>query len=116
MSWQKRLWKEGKYIDFWNINHFLGGILLAQFSFFLNLQFTAAIILSLLILISWEIFEYQKIIKETKENQVLDIITALIGFLTIYFLQITNIFLFISTLTVWILLTLWGFFTIKKTN
>ena len=112
-SLSKNIWKEGKYLDFWNVNHILAGCLLAFVSIFLNISFIISLIISFAIMLFWEIYEYHRVIKETLPNQILDIITGFIGFFIVYYIYslisyTISIFLFIISLIIWICLTLWG--------
>lgn len=113
----QRIWKEGKYIDFWNIPHFLAGMLLAIILIHLNFSFYFALILTIILKISWEMYERKKVIKETIENQFFDVVTGVLGFLALhlfytqYFnLVLAQVFIFV----IWIGLTVWGFIAMKK--
>ena len=120
-SLSKNIWKEGKYLDFWNVNHILAGCLLAFVSIFLNISFIISLIISFAIMLFWEIYEYHRVIKETLPNQILDIITGFIGFFVIYYISslinsMIFIYLFSIILILWFCLTLWGLTFISRYN
>ena len=120
-SLSKNIWKEGKYLDFWNVNHILAGCLLAFVSIFLNISFIISLIISFAIMLFWEIYEYHRVIKETLPNQILDIITGFIGFFIVYYISslinsMIFIYLFSIILILWFCLTLWGLTFISRYN
>jgi hypothetical protein len=79
------LFHEGKYLDFWTINHILPGILAALGAELLGLRFWTGFGITLTAMICWEIFEDYIRIKECLTNRLSDIVTGGMGFLATYF-------------------------------
>jgi Na+-transporting methylmalonyl-CoA/oxaloacetate decarboxylase beta subunit len=112
-NWYTEIWKEGKVIDLWSLNHILGGTVLAGIFFFLNLPLTIALILTFLIAILWEIYELIEGIYETHSNKILDVLTSLLGVPMFYYLANENLIetkaLFAIFLFSFIILEVWGY-------
>jgi hypothetical protein len=117
-SFSIKVWKDGKCLDLWSINHTLAGGLLAAVIFFNNINLYLGFLISLALMIAWEIIEIIKNIYEEKCNKIMDVVTGIFGFILIYF-----IFLKINTnsaLTIfwimtgcWVFLETWGFVTFR---
>lgn len=52
-AWHIKIWDEGKYLDFWSINHVLGGGVLAGISIYTGIHFLMGFIFSLSVLEYW---------------------------------------------------------------
>ncbi|MFQ5661922.1 MAG: hypothetical protein ACE5F2_01580 [Candidatus Paceibacteria bacterium] len=78
------LWSEGKYIDFWTVNHIWAGAVIAGVSVISSVPFWTSVIVLFSLTIVWEIYETIKNIRETIENRILDVIVAVVGFAVIY--------------------------------
>lgn len=93
-----RLWAEGKHIDFWSINHTLAGAVIAGVSILSYVPFWTSVIVLFSLTIVWEIYETIKNIHETKENRVIDVIVAIVGFILMYIIMkaeiLNNVILF----------------------
>lgn len=78
------IWKEGKWLDLWSVVHFLSGICvaftLALFHFGLN----ATIVIALLLLIAYEMFEVIARIEETVTNRIMDVVVGMISFIPFF--------------------------------
>jgi len=74
------LWAEGKYFDFWSVNHFLSGVVVAAALLLFQFSFWAALIIAVLIFIAYELFEEALQIEEHFSNRVTDIILDTAGF------------------------------------
>ena len=114
--WTIRIWNDGRYFDLWHLNHFLAGALLASLSIFLNLNFWLGFIISIGVLLAWELFEIVKNIKETFFNTVFDVIFGIVAFLIVYQLRLsiaTQELLFWVVLVLWLTVELWGFYAYR---
>lgn len=113
-----RLWAEGKYIDFWTVNHTLAGIVIAGTVIFLNLPLWLSLIILFVLTISWEIYETVKNIHESEANRIIDVIVAIIGFIVMYILMMLDIFnnlaLFSITTVLFVILNISGWLSYKK--
>lgn len=113
------IWKHGKYVDTWSIIHFLSGFLLCSIFYVLGYEFMPAMLLSIVLLLVWEVFEWSLTILEPSVNVMMDIIIGLAGFLMggflYYFLNKPfETYYFLATLVVTALLSLWGFLDFLK--
>jgi hypothetical protein len=112
-----RVWKEGKYIDLWNIPHFLMSLLLGFIFIYFNLTISASVILIIILKTFWEIYEHIYVTKEVIPNKIFDVIT---GILAISFIYYINRFYpitlagFLITLVLAIVLGAWGLYSMKK--
>ncbi|MCH7850217.1 MAG: hypothetical protein IH845_01090 [Nanoarchaeota archaeon] len=117
-QWYSNIWKEGKYIDLWSINHILGGMVLAGIFIFFNLSLTWALILGFLITISYEIYEMLTDHFETPANKILDILTSLLGVYLMYMLKDLNLLdfnaIFASVFFIFLILEVWGFLALAN--
>jgi hypothetical protein len=113
------IWKHGKYIDTWSLVHFLSGVILASATWYVGLSLAWSFLVSLALLLIWELFEAIKKIIEPSVNVAVDIGVGLLGFfLGAYFHfytanpfgQITLAILVGVTL----LLSFWGFMDFLK--
>ena len=112
------LWKHRTYIDLWSLVHLASGALLGMASYAFGYGFEAALILTAILLIAWELLEWIVGISETAANIVLDIIIGLAGFFLAaywYFYLLvpfdTAAFLTVGIPTA--LVALWGFVDMK---
>lgn len=115
--WYLTIWSEGKYVDFWSLNHFLAGFLLGQVFVFFKINFWFSLIFSLSLMVIWEIYEYRNDVKESIQNRVMDIVIGLISFLLVYFLTrygFFDNFIFYIVFFVFLVLELWGYWAYKK--
>ena len=116
--WYIKIWTERKYLDFWSLNHILAGCMLASIFIFFNISFLTSIIISFLILLAWEFFEFFAGIHETMENKILDVIIGLLGFFITYYLMNNNIFnnltLFLIIFFPFLILETWGWLAYEK--
>ncbi|KKU94257.1 MAG: hypothetical protein UY26_C0002G0039 [Candidatus Jorgensenbacteria bacterium GW2011_GWA1_48_13] len=74
------LWAEGKYFDFWSVNHFLSGVMVAAALLLLNVSFWPAFVIAFLIFVAYELFEVALQIGEHMTNRVTDIVVDVAGF------------------------------------
>ncbi|MBU2545271.1 hypothetical protein KKC65_02365 [Patescibacteria group bacterium] len=113
-SWAVKIWSEGKCLDLWSVNHFLGGFLLGYVFVYLGFCFWIVFLGTLLFMSAWEIFEMTEGVEEYICNKLFDVVTGLAGLLVFYVL-ILNIdsyslfLLFIFSSTIFIALEVWGY-------
>lgn len=112
------IWKHGTYIDLWSLVHFLSGALLASLFYKLQYGFVLSLVLSTLLLLAWEVFEWIKKIIEPSINVGMDIIIGVIGFLfgsyVLIMLHISFELFFYPTALGAGALALWGFIDFQK--
>lgn len=108
------MWEEGDYVDAWTIPHILSGAWAAGISIFLGLDFWVGLLVSILVMIAWEVFEVWKGIHEWLGNKIADVVTGVIGFLIVYPIQIKidyweRIFLFSWIFIVYLSFVIFGY-------
>lgn len=108
------IWKHGKYLDLWSLVHLLSGFLLGSSFYWLGAGLVMALVLSVLLMVLWEVFELTTKIIEPSTNVTVDIIVGFAGFAVSavlhYWLVLPfNLPLFAGVLAVTLLLALWGF-------
>jgi hypothetical protein len=117
--WAVRIWEEGHNFDFWHVNHFLAGILMAGLVSYFNINLLIGFLASLFLMIGWEVFETAFGVIETRFNMYFDVIFSVISFwLTIFlkyhYLSETNYnTVLFCALILYIILGLWGFWAYK---
>lgn len=111
------IWKHGTYIDLWSLVHFLSGFALAGIFYVVGFDFAVAIIVSVSLLLLWEVFEWATKIIEPSINVIFDIIVGFGGFLVgsylFYALAMSPVYLYIAGISC-VLLALWGFLDFLK--
>lgn len=119
ISWIYRIWKEGRYVDLWNLPHFLISLLIGFVFIYFNFSFYPSIILIILIKIIWEIYEHVYVIKEAIPNKILDVVTGILAIIFAFHLKnidlITLKIIFITFLLE-LFFGSWGMYSAKKLN
>jgi hypothetical protein len=115
----QKIWEEGECLDLWSLNHIFAGASLAGLFFILKIPFLISFIISLILMLSWEIYEILNLIIEKPCNKIMDIVTGVLGFVITYYLflqisQVYHIILFIVISAIFVFLELWGYFSYKK--
>ena len=114
-SWKVGIWKEGKYFDLWHVNHFLAGVLLASATIIFKIDLFWGFVVSFILMVAWEFFEYFSKIHETMFNRCMDVILSTISFILIVYLEKYKLTkdqffqIFYVSLVLYIFLELWGF-------
>jgi hypothetical protein len=108
------IWKHGKYVDLWSVVHLLSGLMLCLGLFSLGYGFWSALVISLLLLIAWEGFEWLVGIIEPSPNVGVDLVIGFAGFLIGAFWHYTlgmefSVELFWGVAAATGVLALWGF-------
>ncbi len=115
-----KLWAEGRYVDLWTVPHILAGVILAAVFNWLGISFWLNLLLSSILIISWEFFELHFLnVHEHLSNKVMDVVTGWLGFFVMYIFivkfGITAIIPYLVALTVfYLLLNAWGFLAYKR--
>ncbi len=116
-----KLWKRKKYIDLWSVPHILTGTILASFFYWLQFDFLLNILISTILIISWEFIEYFIIldVKEKLSNSISDILAGWLGFSIMYFFILKFSFdliypYFITIIIINIFLAIWGFLAYEE--
>lgn len=117
--WYIRIWKEGRIVDLWSINHLLSGVVLGMASFLLPFKATYELSVALILMILWEVYERKKVIREAISNSVADIVLGILGFVQGYYLlsQImyaNHFFVFLCLTFVWLALQVWSLKALKE--
>ena len=113
------IWKEGKSIDLWSVNHLLSGGVSAGLTIFLKFDFLIGLLLASFIMLSWELYEFFGEIKESPMNQTIDMVFGVLGFIISYPLMIkmnatTRIGVFTIITLLFLFLETRGFLAYKK--
>lgn len=111
-DWFINIWEEGKYADLWSVNHFLGGIVLAQMTIYLNLSFLSGLLLAVFLMVGWELYELAMGIEESAYNKSTDIGFGVLGFLfyVFYILKLKYYkYVFIVAFSLFVLLEFLGY-------
>lgn len=74
------VWKHGTFIDLWSLVHLFSGVLLASGLYGLGFGLTFATLISVVLLIAWEVLEWKMKIIEPSINVAVDIGIGILGF------------------------------------
>jgi hypothetical protein len=74
-------WQSAVYIDRWTIPHTLTGFVLGMALSMLGFSKKSSFFITLVLLVSWEIFEFQVGIPELLINRILDVALGIIGYI-----------------------------------
>ena len=107
-------WRHGTYIDLWSFVHFLSGALLCVLFSWVGFSFLAATLLTLVLLFTWELYEWLLKILEPVPNVTIDILIGFLGFIVLaywhYFLGHAFDVVFAASLAALTIgFSLWGF-------
>ncbi len=80
------IWREGKWLDMWSVVHFLSGISIGLCIYFLQIEALASVIITLLLLIAYEMWEMLVHIEEAPTNRFMDVVVGMISFLPTFFI------------------------------
>ena|SRR3989338_3419759 len=111
------IWREGKYLDLWSVNHFLSGVVFAGWMFVLGSNLLVTFILYLAISMGWEIFEIFHKVKEDIGNKMIDVAIGVMGFFLIYILNADgsfNLYSLIAVTIIYISMEMHGYFTYER--
>lgn len=112
--WYYNIFKNGKYLDLWSVNHTLAGVVIAGPLYYLSVSLTYSLIVALILIVGWEIYEIVFDIRETWQNRSTDIITGVIGFFFVWYMYPhfaidTQISVYIFSTTIFLILEMWGY-------
>ncbi len=114
------LWREGAWLDLWSVVHFLSGSSIGLGLSFLHFGAAASVVLVLLSLISYEMWEALVHIQETPANRFMDVLVGMVSFLLTFFFLVPRLSLptlvrtFGLIFTINILLSIFGWRASQK--
>jgi len=114
------IWREGQWLDLWSVVHFLTGTSIALGIYFLHFGALASVLLTLVSLVAYEMWEALVKIEETPANRFMDVVVGMASFLLVFFflaptLSDTSLILsFGLVLTVTIILSIFGWYASQK--
>jgi hypothetical protein len=74
------LWREGTWLDLWSVVHFLSGLSLGFGLSFFSFGAFPSFLLTVILLIAYELWEAMVRIKEAPTNRVMDVVVGTLGF------------------------------------
>lgn len=74
-------WDEGGYFDLWMAVHFISGVAGGFSNVFFDLGTSGVLVVAVLLMLLWELFEYSAGVREAMSNRVIDIAVGLLGVL-----------------------------------
>jgi uncharacterized protein YacL len=80
------LWREGAWLDLWSVVHVLSGLLLGFFFYYLDIHAIFGVLLAVLVLTVYELFEMFVEIYEAPTNRFMDVVVGIVGYLLAFFL------------------------------
>lgn len=114
------MWREGKWLDLWSVVHFLSGASVGLGFYFLHFGALASVLLALVGLTAYEMWEVIVQIEERPTNRFMDVVVGMASFLPTFFLLaprlsfIQLVEAFILVLAVNILLSIIGWRVSRK--
>lgn len=119
--WYYDIWVNGKYLDLWSVNHTLAGVVIAGPLYYFSVPTIYSLIISLVLIVGWEVFEIVYEIYETWQNRSTDVITGVIGFFFIWYFYPywntnTQIYIYSVSLFVFLVLEMWGYIAYRATQ
>ena len=114
------IWREGEWVDLWSVVHFLSGISLGFCLYIVHFGAAASVVLALVLLTAYEMWEAMVQIEETPANRFMDVVVGMASFLPTFFLVgpvlSTTQFIFVSglILTVNIVMSVFGWQASQK--
>lgn len=79
-------WTQGYFWDLWMVVHILAGMFFGSLFRLFSLSDKNAIVVTITLLIAWEIFEKVKHITEPWLNTITDVVVGAAGFLVMFFI------------------------------
>ncbi|HEV7424485.1 MAG TPA: hypothetical protein VGO21_04840 [Candidatus Paceibacterota bacterium] len=115
VEWHYNIFRSGKYLDLWSVNHTLAGIVIAGPLYYFSVPFMYSLFISLALIVGWEIYEIVFDIYETWQNRSTDIITGLVGFFFVWHFYLffnvgLKIWIYFLSLFLFLVLEIWGYF------
>jgi uncharacterized membrane protein HdeD (DUF308 family) len=80
------MWREGAWLDLWSVVHFLSGTSIGMGLYFFHFGAAASVVVTLLALICYEMWEAMVQIEETPANRFMDVVVGMASFLPTFFL------------------------------
>ena len=79
------IWREGEWLDLWSVVHFLSGSLVGFGFYLLHLGALDAVLLALVSLTCYEMWEALVKIEETLSNRFMDVVVGMVSFIPTFF-------------------------------
>jgi hypothetical protein len=114
------IWREGQWLDLWSVVHLLSGTSIGLGIFFLHFTPLASVLLTLVSLVAYEMWETIVKIEETPANRVMDVVVGMASFLPAYFFLApalstsTLILVFGIVCTVNVVMSIFGWYASQK--
>jgi hypothetical protein len=80
------VWREGKWLDLWSVVHFLSGTSVGLGFYFLHFGALASVVLALVCLTAYEMWEVIVQIEEKPTNRFMDVVVGMASFVPAFFL------------------------------
>ncbi|HUD02648.1 MAG TPA: hypothetical protein VMR46_01330 [Candidatus Paceibacterota bacterium] len=81
------IWREGTWLDLWSVVHFLSGLSIGLGFYFLQIGAVASLLLALVLLIAYEMWERLMQMEETFANGCMDVVVGMFSFLLAFFIS-----------------------------
>lgn len=114
------MWREGKWLDLWSVVHLLSGASIGSGFYLLHFGALASVVLALLSLISYEMWEMIVHIVEMPTNRFMDVVVGMVSFLPAFFLlaprlgEASLVLAFVLVLTANIVMSVFGWRASQK--
>jgi hypothetical protein len=118
LKWYYSIFKNGKYLDLWSVNHTLAGVVIAGPLYYFSISLSYSLFIALVLIVGWEVYEIIFKIYETWQNRSTDIITGVLGFFFVWYLYPNfsinqQMSIYLISLFVFIVLEIWGYFAYR---
>ena len=110
---EMNIWKEGRYLDAWSVNHLLSGAIFTGWLLTFGLNILIIFFLHLVLAIVWEIFEALFGICEHLSNRIMDVVVGNIGFFLVYIFSI-NFYVLIALTSLYLFMQILGYLAYRK--
>jgi len=80
------IWREGTWVDLWSVVHLLSGLLIGLFFYYIGLHAVAGVVVALVALTAYELFEVLAKIQESPTNRFMDVVVGMMGYVPAFFL------------------------------
>jgi hypothetical protein len=80
------IWREGTLLDLWSVVHFLSGLSIGLGFYFLQIGAVASFLMTLVLLIAYEMWERLMQMEETFANGCMDVVVGMFSFVLAFFI------------------------------
>jgi len=85
------IWREGVWLDMWSVVHVLSGISIGLGLYIVHIGSLAAVALTFVSLVAYELWEMVVRIEETPTNRIMDVVVGMSGFIPTFFLAAPSV-------------------------